>query len=480
MRFPDRVYGIENEFGVACIDSDGKIYGIDEPTSSGTQRNLFVNLRIIPHSVMAHTPGVARIWHSNGGCTYLDTGRHPEHATPECRYIHDVVRFNKAGERLAASIFKHPRNGNFRVLLFKNNIGISEMGDIQADFGCHENYLTYGAHTMRSNTAFAFIPFLITRQILDGAGMWSSKDSFFFSPRALSIRRAFSDGTTGDRGIINSKGLGDSGNLKRLHLILGDANILEFSIYLKMGTTALVLALIESGMTLASPYPQPVENMQTLSRSYDPFAPLIQIDAYRHLSAFDIQTMYAEIVRKELSYGEFESEETEAELKNVMLAWEQTLHAIYARDTAWMVGRLDHATKRFLGDQAMKRRLSHDPQEKNNTLRDLDILYHGITNTSLQERMNIQWSTRRIVTERDVLDAMTQPPARTRAVYRSAYINLLTQHNDVHAEHIDWTAFGAVTEPFYNFFLCPDPFVCNNETFREFMEKAEKKYQRTP
>lgn len=477
MRFPDRVYGIENEFGMACRDSEGTLSGIEEINSHGTSRDLFIQLKNIPNSVIAHEPGIARVWHSNGGCSYIDTGRHPEHATPECRTIRDVVRFNKAGERLAASIFEYPRNADFRILLFKNNVGINEFGGIEFYFGCHENYLTYGTNAMRGDSASAFIPFLITRQIFDGSGWWSSKDSFFFSPRALCITRAFSDGTTGDRGIINSKGLGDVGYLKRLHLILGDANILEFSLYLKIGTTALVLALIESGMAPVFPCSWAATDMQNLSRAYDPFAPLIAVNNRGYVSAFDIQSCYAEMVRKELSRGEFESEETEVELKDVMRCWEQTLNAIYARDTEWMIGRIDHATKKFLGDQAMARRTLDNQQEENRILKDLDILYHGATERSLQERMNTRWHDRRIVSEQEILDAMICPPARTRASYRSAYINLLAQHNDMHAEHIDWTSFGVVTKDFYNFFLCPDPFVCNDEEFCKFMEKAEKKYR---
>ncbi|MDP3770041.1 MAG: proteasome accessory factor PafA2 family protein [bacterium] len=476
MHFPDRVYGIENEFGVTCLYSDGTICDIDELTSRDIHYGAFIKLKIIPHSVLAYGPGVSRLWHSNGGCTYIDTGTHPEHATPECRSIRDVIRFNKAGERICASIFEYPSNTNFRILLFKNNIGINEHGDIQAYFGCHENYLTYGVNAMKGDSTLAFIPFLITRQILDGCGWWLNKDSFFFSPRALSMNHALGDGTTGDRSIINKKGLGDAGDLKRLHLILGDANILEFSTYLKIGTTALVLSLIESGMTPASPCPLPVENMHELSRAYDPFAPLIHVDAYRCMSAFDIQTMYAQIVRKELTYGEFDSEETEAELKQVMLAWEQTLNAIYNRDTPWMLGRIDHVTKKFLGDKATARHPSDEELTQKNRLKDLDILYHGVTDRSLQERMDLQWHDRRIVSEQEILDAMIYPPRRTRATYRSAYVNLLARHNDVHAEYIDWPTFGVTTENSPNLFKCPDPFVCDDEKFCEFMEKAEKKY----
>ncbi|MDP3778650.1 MAG: proteasome accessory factor PafA2 family protein, partial [bacterium] len=328
MHFPERVYGTENEHGITRIFPDGTFNGIND-----SMPNYMPSIAIkwIPQSVHCYAPGHPRIWHSNGGSTYVDTGYHPEHSTPECRSIRDAVRYNKAGEFLIAQVFDEPMSPIGKLLLFKNNIGLNEEGQPCGEFGAHENYMVYTSQIRDTKKGPWLIPFLITRQIMDGAGLWSH-GGYSFSQRAHAITKEFGSGTTSDRPLINTKSTADTGNQERLHLILGDANILEFATYLKIGTTALVLNLIEGRQVPQIICASSVEDMKEVCAHYDALEPLVELlhaDGTKDKkSAYETQVIYLEAAQRELASGSFDSEETEAELKHVALCWEQTLNAI--------------------------------------------------------------------------------------------------------------------------------------------------------
>jgi len=100
MHFPERIYGVENEFGVMREDASGRFTKVD----TGSVRKGIDP--IVAFLACATLPD--RMWHTNGSCTYVDTGEHPEHATCECRSVRDAVLYVKAGEFLAADIFSNP------------------------------------------------------------------------------------------------------------------------------------------------------------------------------------------------------------------------------------------------------------------------------------------------------------------------------------------------------------------------------------
>ena len=160
MHLQKRIYGIENELGVI----------MRYPNGSWGEMGLGYAMKILePTSTSVRVD--PRLWHSNGGCSYVDTGDHPEYATPECAFIKDVVTYAKAGEFIMNEIFSRPSplNGS-RIILIKNNLGCATDGDPEYSFGCHENYLTHGFDFNDISMVQRFVPFLITRQIIDGAG----------------------------------------------------------------------------------------------------------------------------------------------------------------------------------------------------------------------------------------------------------------------------------------------------------------------
>ena len=432
MHFPDRVYGLEHEYGFIDLLPSGSFQ-----QSSCT--NIEFMTEAIPGSVLSRI-GRLRMWHPNGSCSYVDTGNHPEHATAECRSVRDAVCHAKAGDLLINQIFSRPHFWPFKLHLFKNNIGYHDKMNLYTSFGCHENYMAKEPASFLSTLG----PLLITRQIIDGAGWWceakTSSCAYHLSQRALMMEYAVNSSTVQGRGIWNNKTTNDSGKAPRIHIICGDSNILEFAAYLKIGAVALILALIEANKSPCIPILDPVRTMQIISSSADPFRACVGETSGESKSAFDIQTIYLEAARKELAAGSFDSEDTEAELKHIALCWEQALNAIYNRDIKWMLGRLDHVTKKYLTDREVARRRLTDPDEIFSLRKDMDIMYHNIMNMSLQERMNRTWADRRILTDQEVEQACAKPP-KTRASIRSRFIAYAIEH-DIYPLHIDWAYVG--------------------------------------
>lgn len=461
MHFPDRIYGLEFEYGVMNRDMYGAFH------SSGERQALELITKPISNSIMSAIR--TRLWHSNGSCSYVDTGNHPEHATAECLSVHDAVMYAKAGDILMNRIFARTIASGETMHLFKNNLALDNDTQRYLSFGCHENYhiANISLHVR------GLVPFLITRQLIDGAGWWhqdplTTDISYSLSQRALVIEREMNTSTLQDRGILNNKETNDTGPAPRLHLILGDSNILEFAMYLKLGTTSLILALIEGNKVPRISLLDPVGILRNIALNGNPFNSCVGETLIHSKSPLEIQVIYLEAARKELSTGSFASEETEAELKHVALCWEQTLNAMYNQDNKWMLGRIDHVTKKYLADQEVIRKRITDPSEAFRLKKDFDIFYHNVTHTTLLDRMNKKWADRRIVTDAEIERAVIEPPHNTRAVLRSRFINMAVEHNLIGNISVDWPYCRSTKNTLANFNL-PDPFVYESADFNDFL-----------
>ncbi|MDP3770040.1 MAG: proteasome accessory factor PafA2 family protein [bacterium] len=433
MHFPDRVYGLEYEYGIMVADKNGKLR-----TSIRSPSRL---LQPIEHSVLNKQPRT-RIWHTNGSCSYVDAGEHPEHATAECRSIREAVIYAKAGDILMNRIFCQP-DSEGTLCLFKNNLGYDEDGIFSgfASFGCHENYLLTKTELLIRSPK-ELIPMLISRQIIDGAGWWQKNGTYLFSQRAICMTHDISPRTMGDRGIITSRSTNDTGRSPRLHLIPGDSNILEFPVYMKLGIGSLVLSLVEGNLCPFIPCMDPVSAMQCIASDPNTLTPYIGTTDENSKSAFEVQTIYLEAARRELNTGTFDSEETEAELKDVALRWEQALNAIFSRDSEWMLGRFDYATKQYLIEKEIKRRNIKSQSQQMALKKDFDIYYHNISDPLLQDRMNKLWASRRIASDQEIQRALYEPPQRTRARMRSQFIHYVREHNLTDRMYLDWSVVG--------------------------------------
>src|SRR5437016_11039421 len=234
-----RIFGLENEYGVTCTFRGQRRLSPDE-----VARYLF--RRVV------HWGRSSNVFLENGARLYLDVGSHPEYATPECDAIKELVAHDKAGERIlegllaAAEMRLHEEGISGEVYLFKNNT--DSAGN---SYGCHENYLV-ARHGEFARMADVLIPFFVTRQIWCGAGKvlhGPRGAQFCIAQRAEHIWEGVSSATTRSRPIINTRDEphADAERYRRLHVIVGDSNMSEVATYLKIGTTALVLDMIEDG-----------------------------------------------------------------------------------------------------------------------------------------------------------------------------------------------------------------------------------------
>jgi proteasome accessory factor A len=349
---------------------------------------------------------------SNGARFYNDHA-HPEYSTPECKSLRDIVAQDKAGERI---IEECVRRRNLRmqggvVKVYKNNTDF-----VGHSYGCHDNYL------MSRNIPFEHVirgltPFLVTRQIIAGAGKvgieneeQTASGDYQISQRADFFSVLVSIDTMNRRPIINTRDEphADSEKYRRLHVIVGDANMSEIAGALKLGTTALVLDLLEEHVApMNLDLVDPIAALKSISR--DPtLKTVLQLIGNRTISPIDVQREYLAAAHKRLRGRD---EETDW----VLSTWQQVLDDL-ERDPMLCRDRLDWVAKKWLLDAfvASEELSWHDPW-----LQSLDLEYHNVRReeglyTELVRKNKMQ----RYVTDEQIRQALHHPPPDTRAYFR--------------------------------------------------------------
>ena len=350
---------------------------------------------------------------SNGARLYTDHA-HPEYSTPECTTLHEVVAQEKAGERILAEC---ARRRNLKlpseqvVRLYKNNTDFSGHS-----YGCHDNYL------MRRDVPWdrivgGVLPFLVTRQIFAGAGKMgieaegaaSQPGTYQISQRADFFSVLVSIDTMNQRPLVNTRDEphADASQYRRFHVIVGDANMSEWATALKIGTTALVLGLIEEGAAPQIEIAQPINATKSISRdqTYDW---IIELTDGRKISAIDVQRLYLGAVRKT-------ADPADSEKRWLLQEWENVLNDL-ERDVLLCRDRVDWVAKRQLLEALREEeQLSwSDPW-----LQSIDLEYHNIVpDDGLYYELVRQGAMRRVVSEADIKRAIFAPPEDTRAYFR--------------------------------------------------------------
>jgi proteasome accessory factor PafA2 len=365
-----------------------------------------------PSQLTDEDMGLANIILTNGARLYVDHA-HPEYSSPEVTSPLDVVRWEKAGElvmargaRLAARL-----PGVAPIVLYKNNID-----NKGAAYGSHENYL------MRRDVPFLSIvqqltPFFVGRQIITGAGRVGQRQdgsihAFQISQRSDYFEVEVGLETTLKRPIINTRDEphADPKKYRRLHVIIGDANLSETSIYLKHGMTSLVLAMIEAD---ALPAPlalaDPVRALHQIS--YDPtLRKAVELADGRTITALELQSHYLEQAKKFV-----ESEGGDDQTYDVLERWESVLTRL-AEDPMNLVRELDWVAKLALLEQYRERDgLAWDHAK----LHLVDLQYHDIRpERGLYHRLLAAGRIDRLIDEASIAEAVTEPPRDTRAYFR--------------------------------------------------------------
>ncbi|MGI5169475.1 depupylase/deamidase Dop [Spirillospora sp. CA-253888] len=368
--------------------------------------------------------GLANVILTNGARLYVDHA-HPEYSAPECTNPLDAVTWDKAGERVMADAAARAAlvPGTHPIQLYKNNTD-----NKGASYGCHENYL------MKRETPFADIvrhltPFFVSRQVVTGAGrvgigVDGRGDGFQISQRADFFEVEVGLETTLKRPIINTRDEphADPEKYRRLHVIIGDANMSEVSTYLKLGTTALVLAMIEDGFLTADlSVDTPVAALRAIS--HDPTCKhLLTLRDGRKMTAVQLQMEYLEQSRKyvEDRFGTDVDDMT----TDVLDRWESVLHRLES-DPMQLSRELDWVAKLELLEGYRTRDgldWSHP------RLQLVDLQYTDIRpDKGLYNRLVARGRIDRVVTEATVQTAVEEPPEDTRAYFRG---RCLSQYAD--------------------------------------------------
>ncbi|MEO9224583.1 MAG: depupylase/deamidase Dop, partial [Acidimicrobiales bacterium] len=353
---------------------------------------------------------------TNGARYYVDHA-HPELSTPECADARSVVVWDRAAEEiLARSMAAAARilPPGQEIVIYKNN------SDGKGNsYGCHENYLMDRSVPFHKVVTHATAHF-VTRQLFTGSGKVGTEVAGLSSrdvPYQLTQRADFFEAevgleTTLKRPIINTRDEphADAQKYRRLHVIAGDANMSEVATLLKVGTTALVLAMVEDDATPDDVvFLAPVQAMRQVSQDLTLRAPLERTDGST-IRALDVQWAYLEAARKYADRFGLDAVGTEVGA-DVLERWEATLDDLEL-DPLRLADRIDWVAKLRLLDGYRER---HDAAWDDPRVAALALQYHDLRpDRSLAARVGLQ----RVSSDDEVERAVSTPPPDTRAWFR--------------------------------------------------------------
>jgi proteasome accessory factor A len=440
-----RIFGLENEYGVTCTLRGQRRLSPDE-----VARYLF--RRVVSWGRSSN------VFLENGARLYLDVGSHPEYATPECDSIADLVAHDKAGERileqLVSSAEVRLREEGIRgvVFLFKNNT--DSAGN---SYGCHENYLTSRRDDF-AHYAEVLIPFLVSRQIYAGAGkvLQTARGAMYcVSQRAEHIWEGVSSATTRSRPIINTRDEphADAERYRRLHVIVGDSNMSEYSTFLKIGATSILLRMLEDpavvlrDMTLENP----IRAIREISHD-TALRRRVRLANGREASALEIQSEYFNRARR------YQESKGLSPLEDQALdMWEHCLTGLERdpwsldRECDWVIKH--HLIERYRAKNGLP--LTHPKVAL------IDLQYHDVNRErGLFYKMQSAGLVDRICTDEAIDNAVEQPPQTTRARLRGEFIRRAKERRRDFT--VDWVHLK-LNDQAQRTVLCKDPFKSRDE-----------------
>jgi proteasome accessory factor A len=396
---------------------------------------------------------------ANGARLYLDVGSHPEYATPECDSVYEVVSHDRAGERILEKLVKNAEERlaeegitGSTIYLFKNNT--DSAGN---SYGCHENYLTSRREDF-SHYAEVLIPFLVSRQIYTGAGkvLQSARGAMYsIAQRAEHIWEGVSSATTRSRPIINTRDEphADAERYRRLHVIVGDSNMSEYTSFLKVGATSLLLRMMEDpavvlrDLTLENP----IRAIREISHDIT-CTRRVRLANGREASAFEIQAEYLERAQRFADTNELNEEE-----KQALSMWEHCMRGI-EQDPLTLDKEIDWVIKYHLLERYQAK---HDLKLSDPRTALLDLQYHDVNQSRgvfyLLQRNGL---VERVLKDADVETAIEQPPQTTRARLRGEFVRQAKEKKRDYT--VDWVHLK-LNDQAQRTVLCKDPFLAQDE-----------------
>jgi proteasome accessory factor A len=444
-----RIFGIETEYGITCTFRGERRLSPDE-----VARYLFRRVVSWGRSSNVFLPNGARL--------YLDVGSHPEYATPECDNIVDLVAHDKAGERILEALIVDAelrlREEGIAgdIYLFKNNT--DSAGN---SYGCHENYLVPRQLELGRLTDI-LTPFLVTRQMICGAGkvlQTAGGVVYCVSQRAEHIWESVSSATTRSRPIINTRDEphADAERFRRLHVIVGDSNMSETTTLLKVGSTDLVLRMIEAGAIMRDlTLDNPIRAIREVSHDMTGHS-RVRLANGTEMSALEIQYEYLTRAK------DFTSKNgPNAITQRVLGMWERTLEAIETGNLDKIAREIDWVTKYQLIEQY---RAKHDLPLSAPRVAQLDLAYHDVRRgRGLYYLLQRRGAVERVARDLDIFEAKSVPPQTTRAKLRGEFIRRAQEKRRDFT--VDWVHLK-LNDQAQRTVLCKDP-------FRSVDERVEK------
>ena len=435
-----RIMGIENEYGVTCTFKGQRRLSPDE-----VARYLF--RRVVSWGRSSN------VFLRNGARLYLDVGSHPEYATPECDSLYELVVHDKAGERILEQLVESAEQRlaeesiRGTIYLFKNNT--DSAGN---SYGCHENYLV-GRQGEFSRLADVLIPFLVSRQIVVGAGkvLQTPRGAVYcVSQRAEHIWEGVSSATTRSRPIINTRDEphADAERFRRLHVIVGDSNMNEVTTLLKVASTDLVLRMVEAGVVLRDlTLENPIRAIREISHDLTGTRK-VKLANGREASALEIQREYHQ---KATDF--IDRRGGDATVLRVLDLWGRTLKAVETGDLSLVDREIDWVTKYQLIERY---RAKHDLPLSSPRVAQLDLAYHDVNRSrGLYYLLERNGSVARATTDLRVFQAKSVPPQTTRARLRGEFIK--TAQEKRRDFTVDWVHLK-LNDQAQRTVLCKDPF----------------------
>ena len=452
-----RIYGIETEYGVTFALRGQRRLSPDE-----LSRFLFRKVVAWGRS--------SNVFLENGSRLYLDVGSHPEYATAECDSLVDAVAQDKAGEAILRELVEYAQGQlseegiRGEIFLFKNNT--DSTGN---SYGCHENYCIERIDDL-TRLEQVFIPYLISRQIFTGAGkvVTNAKGTMYsMSQRAEHIWESISSATTRSRPIINTRDEphADPEKYRRLHVIVGDSNMNEFATYLKLGTAAVVLAMVEDKTTVLRDYnmASPINALRDISYDLWSKEP-VRLTSGRDMTALEIQEDLCERAESFLVGHDLPEDQVHA-----VRLWREVIEQ-YRTDPMGLADRVDWITKLQMIERERERSgvALNDPK-----IALIDLLYHD---TSLERglfyRHDARGHIRRIVSHDQITNATHTPPATTRAHMRGTFIKAAKEWRRDYT--VDWVHLK-LNDEMQRTVLLKDPFKSTDERFQKLLVSLERR-----
>jgi proteasome accessory factor A len=436
-----RIFGLETEFGVTCAFEGQRKLSPDE-----VARYLFRKVVSWGRS--------SNVFLRNGARLYLDVGSHPEYATPECDDVRQLVIHDRAGERILEGLLVdaerrlHEEGIAGDVFLFKNNT--DSAGN---SYGCHENYLV-SRHGEFGRMSDILIPFLVTRQVLVGAGkvLQTPRGAVYcLSQRADHIWEGVSSATTRSRPIINTRDEphSDAERYRRLHVIVGDSNMSETTTMLKVGATDLVLRMIEAGVVLRDhTLENPIRAIREISHDLTGKRK-VRLANGREATALEIQEEY---LSRAKDFVESRGLQTDV-VKRVLDLWERGLRAVDTGDLSLVDRELDWVIKHRLIERY---RAKHGLPLSSPRIARIDLAYHDIhRKRGLHYLLQSKNLVERVGADIEVFEATAVPPQTTRAKLRGDFVRRAQERRRDFT--VDWVHLK-LNDQAQRTVLCKDPF----------------------